>query len=115
LQLARARRPFHLERVAGEASEIEIRLERECMHGFPALLTQGREGDEWAFGDETGFLVEFSSGARQQIPRFDIPFGNGPRAVVLVAPIRAPGMREQEFESRLAAKNKNAGADFGSA
>src|SRR5262245_23629624 len=96
-------------------TEIEIRLECERMDGFPALLTQGREGDERAFRDETGFLIEFPPGARKQIPRFNVAFGYGPGALVLIAPIGAPGVREQQLKSRLAAENKNAGADLGSA
>src|SRR5262245_37550447 len=96
-------------------TEIEIRLEYERMNGFTAHLTQRREGHERAFSDETGFLIEFPPGARKQIPRFNVAFGYGPGALVLIAPIGASGVREQKLESRLAAENENAGADLGSA
>src|SRR5665213_1922445 len=41
--LARTWRPFHLERVADEAVEREIRLEGKAVHGLAALLTHRRK------------------------------------------------------------------------
>src|SRR5262249_39949218 len=72
LCLSRARRPFHLELVAGKPVQIEIGFHREGVDHFPALLTKWLQRRERTCGCKASFLGEFAFCARQQVARFDI-------------------------------------------
>ena len=46
------------------------------MDDLTAFLLERRELIEWSFRDKSGFLVEFTFGAGEQIIGFDIALGN---------------------------------------
>src|SRR5262249_7909222 len=106
-------RPFDLESVAGELRKIEVRLEREGMYDFAALLAHRRERDERSVGDEAGFLGELASRRRGKIPvGSDEALGDRPGALVLARPKGAARMSEQYFKVELAAKDQKPRTDL---
>jgi len=110
LCLARTWRPFHLEMIAGKRAQIEISFHGECVHHFPAPLTERCERHEGSRGRKAGFLVEFALCAGKHVAGFDVAFRNRPGALIFVAPIGPAGMCEEQFKCRLSSESENAGA-----
>ena len=69
------------------------------MNHFAATLLPRCELPKFTGEMKAGFFREFALRCRQGVfVVFEFTFRNGPRADILVAPVRAAGMHEKDFE-----------------
>lgn len=100
LSSARARRPLEAESIADESGRIPVVFDRPGMNPLSPRLPQRSKRKCLTAGRIPGLLRKLPEGGLAGLfAKVDFAFRNGPRTIVLLAPIGAARMRKQDLEA----------------
>jgi hypothetical protein len=91
--------PFEFEGITGDGSGVEVAGEGPGKNTFASFLADRTQWLKMSLESETGLFAEFAEGGiERRLFIFELSFGDGPAARLLIFPEGAAGMDEKYFK-----------------